>query len=178
MGEFGESINQDTVRIERLLPGPIERVWTYLTDSEKRGTWLAKGEMDLRVGGKVELNFLHSSLTPHVEPTPERFKEMECGAGFEGTITKLDPPRLLAFTWGGETSEVTFELTPQESKVLLVITHTRLRGPGEKTLVATGWHTHLGILEDNLCGQTPRPFWSTFETVEIEYKKRLGEAQE
>ena len=40
-------------RLERLLPGPIERVWAYVTESDKRATWLAGGEMELRVGGKV-----------------------------------------------------------------------------------------------------------------------------
>lgn len=175
MNEFGKATNDDTVRMERLLPGPIERVWNYLTDSEKRGTWLAKGEMELQVGGKVELNFLHASLTPHVEQTPERFEQMECGFGFSGTVTECDPPRLLAFTWGGDTSEVKFELTSQGEKVLLVITHTRLRGPSEMTMVAAGWHTHLGILQDNLAEQTPRPFWSTFEAVEKEYKQRFAE---
>jgi len=175
MSDYGESISKDTVRIERLLPGPIERVWAYLTESEKRGKWLASGEMELRVGGKVQLHFLHSSLTPHQEPIPERFKSMECGAGFKGTVTHCDPPRLLAYTWGDDTSEVKFELMPQDEKVLLVITHTRLRDRDEKTLVASGWHTHLGILEDNLLEQTPRPFWSTFGQVEAEYKRRLAE---
>ena len=173
MSEYGQAIGKDTVRIERLLPGPIERVWAYLTESEQRAKWLASGTMDLRVGGKVALHFLHASLTPHQEPTPERFKGMECGASFEGVITQVEPPRLLAYTWGGGTSEVKFELTPRDSKVLLVITHTRLRDPDEKTLVASGWHTHLGILEDNLSGQTPRPFWSTFERVQAEYKRRM-----
>ena len=175
MSEFGKSTSKDTVRIERLLPGPIERVWEYLADSEKRGKWLASGPMELRVGGKVQLSFLHSSLTPHQESIPERFKTMECGHGFEGTVTQCEPPRLLAYTWGGDTSEVKFELTPQGEKVLLVITHTRLRDRDEKTLVASGWHTHLDILEDNLLEQTPRPFWSTFEQVEVEYKRRLAE---
>lgn len=174
MGEFGEATAKDTVRIERLLPGPIERVWTYLTDSEKRGRWLATGEMELRVGGKVQLHFLHSSLSPHQEPTPQRFKSMECGAGFEGTVTQCDPPHVLAYTWGGDTSEVKFELSDQGERVLLVITHTRLRDAGEMGLVATGWHTHLGILEDNLNDQTARPFWATFLEVEPEYKKRFS----
>lgn len=175
MSEYGKAVSQDTVRIERLLPGPIERVWTYLTDSEKRGTWLAAGEMELRVGGKVQLHFLHASLTPHQEPIPERFKRMECGHSFAGTVTHCEPPHLLAYTWGGDTSEVKFELTPRGEKVLLVITHTRLRDRNEQTLVASGWHTHLGILEDNLLEQQPRPFWSTFEQVEAEYKQRLAE---
>ena len=30
-----------TVRIERILPGPVERVWAYLTESDKRKKWLA-----------------------------------------------------------------------------------------------------------------------------------------
>jgi uncharacterized protein YndB with AHSA1/START domain len=44
-------VKPSTVRIERLLPGPVERVWAYLTESTKRATWLAAGEFDLRVGG-------------------------------------------------------------------------------------------------------------------------------
>ena len=35
--EYGVALEDRTVRLERLLPGPIERVWTYLTDPEKRG---------------------------------------------------------------------------------------------------------------------------------------------
>lgn len=26
----------DTLRIERILPGPIERIWPFLTESDKR----------------------------------------------------------------------------------------------------------------------------------------------
>ncbi|HUK06032.1 MAG TPA: SRPBCC domain-containing protein, partial [Burkholderiales bacterium] len=48
-------IQPSTIRFERLLPGPIERVWEYLTVSEKRAAWLAAGEFDLRVGGRIEL---------------------------------------------------------------------------------------------------------------------------
>lgn len=36
-----------TLTIVRVLPGPIERVWSYLTDGELRRQWL--GERD---GGK------------------------------------------------------------------------------------------------------------------------------
>ena len=41
-------IKPSTIRFERLLPGPVERVWAYLTESKKRATWLAAGEFDLR----------------------------------------------------------------------------------------------------------------------------------
>ena len=33
---YGELIEPATLKIERLLPGPIERIWSYLTDSELR----------------------------------------------------------------------------------------------------------------------------------------------
>ena len=32
----GTSPEQATVRLERMLPGPIERVWAYLVEPEKR----------------------------------------------------------------------------------------------------------------------------------------------
>ena len=55
--QLGIATAPRTVRIERLLPGPVERVWAYLTDSEKRGKWLAKGPMADHAGGPVELTF-------------------------------------------------------------------------------------------------------------------------
>ena len=56
MSHYGERIDETTVRFERLLPGPIDRVWAARTDGDPRATWLAGGSTDLRVGGKVELN--------------------------------------------------------------------------------------------------------------------------
>jgi uncharacterized protein YndB with AHSA1/START domain len=174
MSEFGVATGARTVCIRRVLPGPIERVWAYLTESEKRGRWLASGPMELRVGGRVELNFRNAELTPHVEPTPEKYKQRGEGT-VHGRITRCDAPRLLSYTWGGPSgeSEVTFELTPQGEDVLLVLTHRRLGNRGAMVSVAGGWHTHLGILIDHLEGREPRPFWSTYGPLEAEYERRL-----
>lgn len=177
MSEYGVAVEAGTVRFERVLPGPIDRVWAYLTESEKRGRWLASGAMDLRVGGQVELTFRHSDLSAHAEETPERYKQFE-GYGFQSRITRCDPPRVLSYTWpesGGE-SEVTFELTPRGNEVLLVLTHRRLGDRAAMISVAGGWHTHLGILADRLNGRAPRPFWSTHASMEKEYEKRLPAA--
>lgn len=175
MNEFAKVTAPGSLRIERLLPGPIERVWSYLTDSQQRGKWLATGEMDLRVGGRVELHFKHSDLSPHAEPTPERFKEMEDGVTVHGFITQVEPPRLLSYTWSEESdaSEVTFELKPQGADVLLIVTQRRLANRAEICDVAAGWHTHLDILGDNLHGRTPRPFWSTHTKNEAEYERSI-----
>lgn len=175
MSELGKVIAPGTLRIERRLPGRIERIWSYLTDSRLRGKWLAPGDMDLRVGGRVELRFCHADLSPHVEPTPERYKDLENGHTMQGRITQLDPPRLLSFTWGepSDTSEVTFELMQQEAEVLLIGTHRRLTDRGEMCSVGSGWHTHLDILSDKLHERTPRPFWSSHSKLEAEYKRAL-----
>jgi uncharacterized protein YndB with AHSA1/START domain len=176
-GDYGEVIGPGEMRFERLLPGPIERVWEYLTDSEKRGLWLAGGEMELRPGGRVELNFFHANLSPRFEEIPEKYRQFENGATNYGTITECDPPWRLSFNWAegdGEHSEVTFELAARKDQVLLTLTHRRLRSRGMIVDVAAGWHTHLGILADRLAGVEPKPFWSVHERLEGEYERRLS----
>ena len=42
---LGTQTEPGTLRIERTLPAPIDRVWTYLVDPEKRRSWLAGGTM-------------------------------------------------------------------------------------------------------------------------------------
>ncbi|MCI0406725.1 MAG: SRPBCC family protein [candidate division Zixibacteria bacterium] len=161
--------------MERVLPGPIERVWAYLTESEKRGKWFAAGEMELREGGRVELLFHNSQLSPHAEPTPEKYKKYE-GYKSTGQVTRCEPPRVLAFLWGeekGPPSEVTFELSPRGDDVLLVLTHRRLATRGNMVGVSGGWHIHLAILSDILHGVPPRPFWSNHAKLEAEYEKRI-----
>jgi uncharacterized protein YndB with AHSA1/START domain len=169
--EYGGVREPQAFRIERLLPGPIERVWSYLTEPEKRRRWFGGGPMDLRAGGRVELQFKFSELS--AEKTPPT-KANECKV--PGRVTRCDPPRLLSYTWGIEpdASEVTFELTPQGKSVLFVITHRRLGDRGTMVSVASGWHTHLGLLKDLLTGGKPRPFWATKIRMEEEYGKRFG----
>ncbi len=163
-----------TVRFERLLPGPIERIWAYLTESDKRATWLASGVMELHPGGKAELTFRNGDLSPTKEETPEAYRKYDC-TGFAAEITRCDPPRLLRHTWpdrGADTAEVTYELTPQGDKVLLTLTHRRLSREAMRE-VGGGWHTHLGILADRLAGRVPPPFWSTFLQHRQRYNARL-----
>lgn len=179
MNEHGVITGPDTLVFRRTLPGPIERVWAYLTESEKRATWFAGGKTELKAGGKAEFHFLHRNLSS--EPTPERFKDMENGVSFQGRVTACDPPRLLAFSWpesdGGDNSEVTFELTPRGGEVLLVLTHRRLT---RKDMPGTGagWHAHLAVLEDVLGGRPPRGFWSVHEKAEADYARMIVEQAE
>lgn len=177
MSKYGVFIESGTIRFERLLPGPIERVWDYLTKSEKKGKWLAYGDIEPRVGGKVELNFRHADLSPHVDPIPDKYKHMKDGTGFTGRVTAYEPPHLLSYTWSeesGEESEVTFELSPRSEGVLLVLTHRRLGDDYDLLIsVASGWHTHLGILVDHLNDRVPTGFWKVHSQMENEYERLI-----
>lgn len=150
-------IKPSTVRLERLLPGPVERVWAYLVESEKRAKWLAGGEFDLRVGGKVELIFENDKLSDESRDFGTK--------KFAGRITRLEPMRLLAHSWDwdGKDSEVLYELEPRGKDVLLTIVHRLPEDTAVLKGVGGGWATHVGILEDLLAGAKPRPFWSTHE---------------
>ena len=159
------------------MPGPIQRIWEYLTDSDKRGTWFASGETELEVGGKVEMRFNNASLSkrPDMDP-PEKYRELPETMSFDGTVTQCEPPRLLAYTWNfeNENSEVCFELSEDEGGVRLVLTHRKLASDDEVVDVSAGWHTHLDILGDVLEGRDPRPFWKTHTPLDAEYERRFA----
>ena len=169
MDAFGKIIAPGALRFERTLPGPIDRVWAYLTESEKRGRWLARGDMELFEGGKVELHFLHTDLSPLPAPVPEKFGHMASGHNFSGKVLRVQPPHLLSFTWEGQ-SEVTFELSQKDDRVHLVLTHRKLGGDS-MTNTLPGWHTHLDILGDVLDGTAPASFWEQYDRLEKEYHK-------
>jgi len=174
---YAVRISEDTVRIERTLPGPIERVWAYLTESDKRGQWLASGDMTLRVGEPVELLFRHAELSEAPGDPPPRYAAMKEGHLNTGHITACEPPRLLAYTWAenhGDPSEVRFELVERGHDVLLIVTHTRLDGRDTMRSVAGGWHTHLDILVDRMHERAPANFWKTYERVAAEYGRRFA----
>jgi uncharacterized protein YndB with AHSA1/START domain len=168
-GAYGELIEPATVRLERILPGPLERVWAYLTESDKRGLWLATGEMELRVGGKVDLTWRNDELTGHREARPDGVQAVHHQ---ESTVIRIDPPRLLAFGWAGG-SDVTFELEPKGEDVKLTVTHRRARDRSQLLGVSAGWHAHLDVLVARLEGRELPLFWKAWTELRAEYDARL-----
>ena len=167
-------VEPGTVKLDRLLPGPIERVWAFITESDKRARWLAAGEFDLRVGGRIRLEFDNGRLSAGKEAPPQhKGREKH---GFDGVITRLDAPRLLAHTWmwNGGNTEVSYELTPRGKDVQLVIVHRRLDESGLRLAVMAGWDAHTGILADLLNGVAPRPFWETHDRLQKEYAAEMA----
>jgi uncharacterized protein YndB with AHSA1/START domain len=172
--EHGVVVAPGTLRFERVFPGPVERLWSYLTEPEKLRKWLAAASSAPRAGGNVELTWNHSELSPHTEPTPERFKQHQ-GAKSRWRVTRYEPPKALSVIWDEGTegeAKVDFELTPRGDEVLFVLTHKGISAAETLGETAAGWHIHLDILTDNVAGRVPRPFWSTLLAHEAEYAER------
>ncbi|PUA27721.1 MAG: ATPase [Cellvibrio sp. 79] len=177
MNDYGVLTAPDTLRLERLLPGPIERIWQYLTDSDKRAKWLATGKVEQHVGGKVDHTFRNSELSPENDIPPPKYSSCAGDVPMLGKVTACEPLRLLSYIWNvgsAEESEVSFELEQQQDQVKLTVTHRRLNNAEERLSVAGGWHTHLNILRDILQGKTPQGFWRVHTQLEKEYSERLA----
>jgi len=166
---YGVLIEPNTLKLERLLPGPIDRVWAYLTESDLRRQWLASGVMEMKVGAPFELTWRNDELT---DPPGQRPEGFEAEHSMESKIIELDPPRKLAFTFGNS-GEVSFELEPRGDEVLLTLIHRRLPSREMMIKVAAGWHAHVGILVAKASGIAPTPFWDTWSGLRQEYDRRI-----
>ncbi len=167
---FGVLTETDTLTIQRLLPGPVERVWDYLTQSELRRQWLAAGEMALAVGAPFEFVWRNDELTDPPGQRPPGFAEEH---RMQSRITELDPPRKLAIAWGN-TGGVSFELAQKGNEVLLTLIHRRLPDRATMLNVSAGWHMHLDILVARATGHPPQPFWDGWGSLKTEYDRRIS----
>jgi uncharacterized protein YndB with AHSA1/START domain len=166
---YGVLTEPTTVKIQRRLPGPIERVWAYLTESERRRQWLAAGQMEMKVGAPFELVWRNDELCNPPAQRPAGFPEEH---RMQSRITELDPPHKLSFTWQGS-GDVSFELARQGDEVLLTVIHRRLPDRDSLLKHAAGWHMHLDVLVARATGKEPEPFWDGWSRLQQEYDRRL-----
>ena len=143
MSDDGQLQTESSVRFERVLPGPIERIWDFITGSEQLSGWLG-GEcaIEPRAGGAVSLS----------------------GSHIRGVVTQWRPPRVLAYTWNvfapGATesslpeSYLTIALQPYGGDVRLALVHRPIV-EGFEGLSLMGWHTLLDMLDALVRNETP-----------------------
>lgn len=171
MSDYGVITEAGTIRFERLLPGPIERVWDYLVDGEKRAKWLAHGDMEPSVGSEFELVWRNNDLSsPGDNPPPKYAEHEEYRAKVH--VLEYDPPHKLVTSWDEE-GEVSYELAERGDQVLLTLTHRNLKSRGLLVGVAGGWHSHLELLRNVLEGSDRISFWATHTRLEAEYEQRI-----
>jgi uncharacterized protein YndB with AHSA1/START domain len=166
---FGTLTEPKTLEFRRVLPGPIDRVWAFVTESDLRRRWLAAGEMPMQVGVPFELVWRNHELSDPPGPAPDGFPAEQ---RMESRITALDPPRLVAFTWS-KGGEVTIELTPRGDRTLLTLTHRGVPDHGTLLNVGAGWHSHLDGLDARLAGRAPVPFWDAWRSLRDAYAQRF-----
>jgi uncharacterized protein YndB with AHSA1/START domain len=168
--ELGQVIDAKTLRMERTLNVPIDKVWNFLVDPNKRARWLAGGSCPAQAGDTIELRFDNDTLTG--EKAPARFQKYAGVQLMKSRIVKMQAPHLLVMTWqegGPNASEVSFELSARGDQTHLTLVHSKLPRRDEMLNVASGWHAHLDVLEDVLAGRTPRPFWSNVGEKQAAY---------
>jgi uncharacterized protein YndB with AHSA1/START domain len=167
---YGVLAEPTTLKIQRLLPGPVERIWAYITDSELRRKWLAAGDMPMKAGAAFELVWRNDELGTATGVRPEGFPEEHRR---EIRIVEIDAPHRLVLDWGGG-GDVSFELQPKGNDVLLTVTHRRIPDRAAALMIGAGWHAHLDLLVGLAKAQPhTESFWSSWGRLHQEYGERL-----
>ena len=165
----GTLADGSTLRMQRRLPGPIERVWSYLTDSELRRQWLASGSMSLQPGASFELVWRNDELSNSPAERPDGFSaESRALCRF----VEVEPPRRMCYIWHG-VGEVSIELATVDNDVMLTLTHRQLSGEQLILNVCAGWHAHLILLVAHLEGTSPPSLWSTWQRLREDYEEQV-----
>lgn len=166
---YGKLTEPTTLTIQRILPGPIERIWAYLTESDKRRQWLAAGDLQQKAGTPFTFTWRNDQLTTPPGNRPDGWPEEH---SMEQRVIAVEPPHHLVIGWG-KSGEVRFDLEPRGDKVLLTLVHRGLPGRPDLLNIAGGWHAHLDILVARVSGAEPAPFWDHWALVRADYDKRL-----
>ena len=147
-GTLEEIDGRPALRFRRRLAHPVERVWRAVSRHDELAAWFV-----------VPMEFTEAG---------QRFEAMEQS----GEVLRFEPPRRLAWEWGGE--RFSFDLEPDGDGTLLTFVHVfadREHGAD----YGSGWHFHLDRLTAHLDGQ-PVPEGDPAELAALNdrYADRFG----
>jgi len=146
-------------RLERVLEHPQARVWAMLTEPAHLADWLAPGTIELELGGAARLNFVDS------------------GTVIDSTVTALDPPRLLEYSWsspGQPERPVRWSTEPTaDGGTSLSLT---LRMPDNEDVArdCAGWEAHLMMLLAAIEGVPIKFPFQRFQETRAAYREMLA----
>lgn len=169
ISQLGKVIADGTLRFERVLPAPAERVWQYLTDPDCLEQWLAPGSIEQKFGGKVEFDFSSEAAA----------ETGESESNISGVVAFIDPLRTITFSWNGADtnlqSSVCFQVSQDNDQTSLVITHSQLPHGALHQFMAA-WHTRLDILKARLTNAVAPSFRKRYREVVQTYSAVVATA--
>lgn len=114
------------LRLERHLAHSVQRVWRAVSEPAELARWMPAA----------------------AEWTPAQDEVFELG-GQTGQITELDPPKVIAWTFGGQDFRI--ELTAEDDGCRLVFTHV-FDDTAAAAQTAAGWACYFDRLDADLVG--------------------------
>jgi uncharacterized protein YndB with AHSA1/START domain len=134
IGRYEEIDGRPAVRLERIYPHPIARVWSALTEPGELRHWFPSSvELDLVVGGTI------------------RYADDPYATDLTGTVLAVDPPRHLAFTWN--TDELRFDLEELGPTTCRFVLTNLLTERDAAARNASGWVVCLAELDKHVAGE-------------------------
>ncbi len=140
LGRIKKSDDGFEIQLERTFAHDQNAVWRMLTEPQAFMLWLAPGSIELRVGGIVHIDFAES------------------GSVIKSTVLKLDPPRLIEYSWssGNEPERpLCWKLNPapEGTQLLLILWLPAAEDPAK---ACAGFDAHLEMLSAALEGVSIR----------------------
>jgi len=134
-----------------VIAAPIERVWQAFTDEAESARW-----------------YFGTGVVSTWEPgAPYEYRYPDGRVAIEGTVERIDPPKLLVMTFSAQWSDevaadaptrVTFELSSEGKLTTVVLTHDDvLEGTATAAEIAGGWPYLLSNLKSYLETGAPMP---------------------
>jgi uncharacterized protein YndB with AHSA1/START domain len=154
---------QPTLRFERRLRHAPEKVWKALTDPAELTAWFPQ-DLEGTFAPGAKLRFVFRGEPPVLDG-----KVIE---DFTGEVLEIDPPRVLAYSWGDDVLRWT--LAPDGDGCLLTFTDT-LSDIGKAARDGAGWHVCLDGLEARL-GGTAAPSDDSWKQRYDAYQQTFGPA--
>jgi uncharacterized protein YndB with AHSA1/START domain len=125
-----------TLVFVRELRHPPEKVWAALTRADELAGWAPfTADRDLDRTGDATLTMIDGEVA---EPLP-------------ASVTRVEPPRLLEYTWGEDQLRWELEAVGPAGPTRLTLRHT-LTDREWLPKVAAGWHLCLDVAERRLDG--------------------------
>jgi uncharacterized protein YndB with AHSA1/START domain len=131
-GTYVEHEGRPAVRFVRRYPHPAERVWAAVSEPEGLAQWFpSRVELEPRAGGRIAFR-----------------GDPNLPAETGGTVLAYDPPRRLAFTWGGDELHLTVEPDGEQACSLTLLNVLEARDTAARN--AAGWTVCLTELDTYL----------------------------